>query len=103
MYTLLRTRHVFQAKRGKGEELKLFIGNLPEKVTPRQVRDLFEQHGPVSLVSMGDGCGFVDMTFPQHAIAATRRLNGSQWNNRTLYVVRARRTAITKARELFEQ
>ena len=47
MYTLLRTRHVFQAKRGKGEELKLFIGNLSEKVTPRQIRDLFEQHGPV--------------------------------------------------------
>ena len=74
---------------------KIFVGNLPFKVTEEEIRSLFEQHGEVlSVALMSDretgrprGFGFVEMENAEEAVAA---LNGTEIEGRALKVDIAR-------------
>ena len=77
---------------------RLFVGNLPWKVTEQELEALFAEHGPVSeAVLMLDresgrsrGFGFVTMGTPEGATAATEALNGKELEGRALTVNEAR-------------
>ncbi len=74
---------------------KIFVGNLPFKVTEEEIRSLFEQHGEVlSVALMSDretgrprGFGFIEMENADEAVAA---LNGTEIEGRALKVDIAR-------------
>lgn len=72
---------------------KLFVGNLPFSAHEDEVRELFEQHGPVHSVRLINdretgrprGFGFVEMD-PEAADAAMEALNGHDLGGRALRV-----------------
>jgi RNA recognition motif-containing protein len=76
---------------------KLYVGNLPFNVTEDDVRQLFEQYGPVKSVSLINdretgrprGFGFVEME-DAGANAAKEALDGSDFQGRALKVNEAR-------------
>jgi RNA recognition motif-containing protein len=75
----------------------IYVGNLPFTVSEDDVRQLFEQHGPVSSVKLINdretgkprGFGFVEMD-NQVARTAIDALNGSDLGGRSLRVNEAR-------------
>jgi RNA recognition motif-containing protein len=76
---------------------KLFVGNLPFRISEEEVRDLFIQYGEVHSVRLINdretgkprGFGFVEME-EVAADAAAEGLNGMQVNGRALQVNEAR-------------
>lgn len=72
---------------------KLYVGNLPFTATEQELRSLFEQHGPVTSVSLVNdretgrprGFGFVEME-DNGAQAAISALDGKNFGGRTLRV-----------------
>jgi RNA recognition motif-containing protein len=76
---------------------KLFVGNLPFRISEEEVRDLFIQYGEVHSVRLINdretgkprGFGFVEME-EAAADAAAEGLNGMQVNGRALQVNEAR-------------
>jgi RNA recognition motif-containing protein len=75
---------------------KLYVGNLPFSTTADDLRDAFEQHGPVSSAQVvtdretgrSRGFGFVEMeTGGEQAI---QQMNGAEFQGRTLTVNEAR-------------
>jgi RNA recognition motif-containing protein len=76
---------------------KLFVGNLPFRISEEEVRDLFIQYGEVHSVRLINdretgkprGFGFVEME-EEAADAAAEGLNGMQVNGRALQVNEAR-------------
>jgi RNA recognition motif-containing protein len=72
---------------------KLYVGNLPFSATEAEIRQLFEQHGSVSSVSLINdretgrprGFGFVEMD-DTGATAAVAALDGKNFGGRTLRV-----------------
>jgi RNA recognition motif-containing protein len=76
---------------------KLFVGNLPFRISEEEVRDLFIQYGEVHSVRLINdretgkprGFGFVEME-EAAAEAAAEGLNGMQVNGRALQVNEAR-------------
>jgi RNA recognition motif-containing protein len=77
---------------------KLYVGNLPFKVTENDLQDLFAQHGPVTEANLmidkvsgrPRGFGFVTMGTREAAEAAIQALHGKEWEGRTLTVNEAR-------------
>jgi RNA recognition motif-containing protein len=76
--------------------MKLYVGNLPFSTTADDLRDVFEQHGPVTSAQVisdretgrSRGFGFIEMeTGGDQAIAS---LNGAEFQGRTLTVNEAR-------------
>lgn len=73
---------------------KLFVGNLPFKVTEQNLTDLFAQSGKVvSVVLPTDretgrkrGFGFVEMATQEEAEEAIRRFNGHELEGRQIAV-----------------
>lgn len=73
---------------------KLFVGNLSNNTTENDLRDLFAAHGTVveaNLVTDREngrprGFGFVTMSTPEEAQAATAALNGKSIDGRALTV-----------------
>lgn len=76
---------------------KLFVGNLPFRISEEEVRELFLQYGEVHSVRLINdretgkprGFGFVEMDAAA-ADAAADSLNGMQVNGRALQVNEAR-------------
>jgi len=75
---------------------KLYVGNLSFQTTEAQLKELFEQSGPVETVRIitdrdtgrSKGFGFVEMQDgSEHAIA---QLNGKDFDGRSLTVNEAR-------------
>ena len=72
---------------------KIYVGNLPFSATEDQVRELFEQHGPVTSVALINdrdtgrprGFGFVEMGRAE-ATRAIEALNGKDMGGRPLRV-----------------
>jgi len=72
---------------------KLFVGNLPFSASEDEIRDLFEQHGPVHSVRLINdretgrprGFGFVEMD-DETADAAMDAINGQDFGGRPLRV-----------------
>lgn len=77
---------------------QIFVGNVPDGISERALRSLFERHGRVTSVKMagnGDhgprrGFAFISMPSFEDAEEAIVRLNGSQLSGRTLTVNEAR-------------
>lgn len=76
---------------------KLFIGSLDYKTTDDQLREHFSAIGTVLSAKViidrysgqGKGFGFVEMENSELAKEAMNKLNGSQINNRTIFVKEA--------------
>jgi RNA recognition motif-containing protein len=77
---------------------KLFVGNLPYKVTDADLRDMFSKAGEVSEASVimdrdrgvSKGFGFVTMSNDNEADAAIEMWNGKEIEGRGLTVNEAR-------------
>jgi cold-inducible RNA-binding protein len=77
---------------------KLYVGNLPFKITENDLQDLFAQHGSVTEANLmmdkvsgrARGFGFVTMATREEAEAAIQALHGKEWEGRTLTVNEAR-------------
>ena len=77
-------------------DTKIFVGNLPFSSTEDEVRELFEQYGAVSKVTLVTdrhtgqprGFGFVEME-PEGAQQAISTLNGQDFGGRPLRVDQA--------------
>ncbi len=78
--------------------MKMYVGNLPYRLTEDELRGPFESHGEVSSVNIvydrdtgrSKGFGFVEMPNDSEAEAAMEELNGSEVGGRPLRVDRAR-------------
>jgi RNA recognition motif-containing protein len=78
--------------------MKIYVGNLAYAVTDDQLRSLFEEFGEVSsarviidkITGKAKGFGFVEIFSDDAARKAIERLNGSQYEGRTLVVNEAR-------------
>jgi RNA recognition motif-containing protein len=80
----------------EGETLgtRLYVGNLPYQITEGELRELFEQHGPVISATVitdretgrSRGFGFVEMEAPGAAEAAIQALDGQEFGGRNLRV-----------------
>lgn len=76
---------------------RIYVGNLPFSSTEDEVRELFEQHGPVETVDLvadretgrPRGFGFVQMD-DADAAAAIEALDGTSLGGRSLRVNEAR-------------
>jgi RNA recognition motif-containing protein len=76
---------------------RIYVGNLPFSSTEEEVRELFEQHGPVETVDLVSdretgrprGFGFVQMD-DADAAAAIEALDGTSMGGRNLRVNEAR-------------
>jgi RNA recognition motif-containing protein len=76
---------------------RIYVGNLPYRITEDEVRDLFQEHGTVLSVNLINdretgqprGFGFVEME-DQGADTAIEALNNSSLGGRTLKVNEAR-------------
>jgi len=74
--------------------MKIYVGNLTEKVTTDQIRDLFATHGEIQDVYFVNdkatgkprGFGFVLMPDAAHASAAMKALNGFELDGQALAV-----------------
>ena len=74
---------------------KLFVGNLSYGVSDTELRDLFEQHGTVSSISIPKdrdtgrprGFAFVEMESQEQAETAIKELNGREVSGRQISVV----------------
>ena len=77
---------------------KLYVGNLPFRITEPELQDLFAEHGDVASVALINdretgrprGFGFVEMTNDADAEKAIEALNGSSVDGRNLVVNEAR-------------
>ena len=77
---------------------KLFVGNLPFKVTQEELSDLFTPHGSVTEVQLmmdrvtgrPRGFGFVTMASGEEAQKAIEALHGAEFGGRDLTVNLAR-------------
>jgi RNA recognition motif-containing protein len=77
---------------------KLYVGNLPYSATETEIRELFEQVGEITSVTVitdretgrSKGFGFVEMNTEEEAQEAIRRFNGYSLNKRPLTVSEAR-------------
>ncbi len=70
------------------EERKLFVKNLEDKVTRRQVEELFSIYGDVNSVKIQKEkrCGCIEMSTRSEAKRAQAALNGEMFWGRALIV-----------------
>ncbi len=74
--------------------MKLFVGSLPFDLTEDELKELFEQYGPVNSVRIvvdrdtkrSRGFGFVEMSNQDDGKKAMDELNGSNLNGRSIVV-----------------
>lgn len=77
---------------------KLYVGNLSFDVTENDLRNMLSQYGPVNEINVimdkmtgrARGFAFVTMNTEEGASAAIQKLNGQEWQGRTLTVNEAR-------------
>lgn len=82
----------------KGDELNIYVGNLPFSTNTTELEDLFSQHGSVDSANVitdrdtgrSRGFGFVEMTNDDEARSAIEALNGADLGGRSLTVNEAR-------------
>ena len=77
---------------------KLYVGNLPYRIGSSDLEQMFSQHGSVTSAQViedretgrSKGFGFIEMGSDDDAQAATKNLNGLQFEGRALTVNEAR-------------
>ena len=78
--------------------MNLYVGNLSYEVTEDDVRELFQEYGEVTQVTLVKdratqqprGFGFVEMAQKSEALNAIRELNGAEFCERVLKVSEAK-------------
>lgn len=78
--------------------MRIYVGNLPYRITDQELGDFFAQLGRVQMVRIpteretgrSKGFGFVDMPNEHEARAAMEQLNGKRLGGRALVVAEAR-------------
>ncbi|HXV61495.1 MAG TPA: RNA-binding protein [Vicinamibacteria bacterium] len=77
--------------------MKLYVGNLPYKMSEQSLRNLFSRHGQVESIWMGNtrvgsphGYGFVHMADGPTAEKAITSLDGLEFEGKPITVHRAR-------------
>lgn len=73
---------------------KIFVGNLPFKLTDLDLKDLFSEYGEVTTAKVivdrrtgrSRGYGFVEMGTEDNASQAIQKLNGTEINGRPINV-----------------
>jgi RNA recognition motif-containing protein len=76
---------------------RLYVGNLPYRMSEEELQEIFGQVGVVANVAIiidretgrSRGFGFVEMEEDSAAVAAVQQLNGAQVGGRTLKVAEA--------------
>lgn len=81
---------------------RIFVANLPPKVTENSLKELFEQFGEVSEVFLGksNAFAFVKMDTRKHAEDARDALDNKNYDGRTLRVRLAAHAAAVKVKNL---
>ena len=82
----------------KGDELNIYVGNLPFSTTPPELEEMFSQHGSVDSANVitdrdtgrSRGFGFVEMSSDDEARSAIDALNGFDMGGRPLTVNEAK-------------
>lgn len=77
---------------------RIFVGGLPYSTSDRELEELFSAHGTVEsarivtdrMTGRSRGFGFVEMSNEAEATEAIERLNGTQYEGRSLTVNEAR-------------
>jgi len=77
---------------------RIFVGNLPFSATDQVLMDTFAQYGTVESAKVitdratgrSKGFGFVEMATDAEALAAIEKLNGAEYEGRTITVNEAR-------------
>jgi RNA recognition motif-containing protein len=77
---------------------KLYVGSLPYSVTDDILKEIFSPHGMVEsakvitdrYTGLSKGFGFVEMGGEQEANEAIEKMNGVEYEGRTLTVAKAR-------------
>ncbi|HYE78775.1 MAG TPA: RNA-binding protein [bacterium] len=77
---------------------KLYVGNLPYRISNQELQELFQQAGDVASAAVvtdretgqSRGFGFVEMADDEGAKAAITKFNGYMYQNRPLVVNEAR-------------
>ncbi len=77
---------------------RIFVGNLPFSATDQVLLDTFAQYGNVESAKVitdratgrSKGFGFVEMATDAEAVAAIEKLNGAEYEGRTITVNEAR-------------
>jgi RNA recognition motif-containing protein len=78
--------------------MKIYVGNLPYRITEQELRTAFESHGQVESVTLvtdkhtgqSKGFGFVEMPVQADAENAIKALDGSALGGRNIRVNQAR-------------
>ncbi len=78
--------------------MKIYVGNLPYRITEQELRSAFESHGEVESVTLvtdkhtgqSKGFGFVEMPVQEDAESAIKALDGSALGGRNIRVNQAR-------------
>ncbi len=78
--------------------MKIYVGNLPYRITEQELRTAFESHGEVESVTLvtdkhtgqSKGFGFVEMPVQADAENAIKSLDGSALGGRNIRVNQAR-------------
>jgi cold-inducible RNA-binding protein len=69
----------------------LYVGNIPHGATEQELRDLFNDFGPVGDVRIIEGKGFAFVDLPAENVAnAIAALNGQDFSGRALRIDEAR-------------
>ena len=89
----------------KGTMNNILVGNLHPNVTERNIRPLFEKHGPVKrfklmtdhFTGLSRGFGFIEMKTDAEADEAIAALNGRDLNGKALKVTLVARPQLLRA------
>ncbi len=96
---------------GQTNPAKMFVGNLPYRITEDDIRQAFSQFGTVSDVRLisdratgrAKGFGFVEMSSADEANAAVEGMNGKDLQGRNIVVNIARPMAPRAPRQDFNR
>jgi len=96
---------------GQVNPAKMFVGNLPYRITEDDIRQAFSQFGTVSDVRLisdratgrAKGFGFVEMSSADEANAAVEGMNGKDLQGRNIVVNIARPMAPRAPRQDFNR
>lgn len=90
--------------RDRGNTFKIFVGNLSDRTTGQELRQLFEEYGTVVEADAVEGknFGFVHMSTEDERKAAVEALNGHSLHNREIAVeMSTQRKSGTKRTKIF--
>lgn len=68
------------------QNTKIFVGSLPARTNPEDLRHLFQDYGVVTECDVMNRCGFVHMETADMATNAIKALNNSQFKGQNIVV-----------------